>query len=80
MMPTILILRFAATTWCFALAKARRRRRDEEGRQCQKRELYRSVPLPTHVDADKIDAQYHNGVLSVKLREKTKSPQIEVKS
>src|SRR4051794_11098617 len=55
---------------------------DEEGYQWQKRELYRSIPLPTHVDADKIDAQYRNGVLSVKLpkSEKTKSQKIEVKS
>jgi HSP20 family protein len=55
---------------------------DEEGYQWQKRELYRSIPLPTHVDADKIDAQYRNGVLSVKLpkSEKTKSRKIEVKS
>jgi HSP20 family protein len=55
---------------------------DEEGYQWQKRELYRSIPLPTHVDADKIDAQYRSGVLSVKLpkSEKTKSRKIQVKS
>jgi HSP20 family protein len=55
---------------------------DEDGYQWQKRELYQSVPLPTNVDAEKIDAQYHNGVLSVKLpkSEKTKSRKIQVKS
>jgi HSP20 family protein len=56
--------------------------KDEEGYQWQKRELYRSVPLPTNVDAEKIDAQYRNGILSVKLpkSEKTKSRKIQVKS
>jgi HSP20 family protein len=54
---------------------------DDEGYQWQKRELYRSVPLPAYVDAEKIDAQYRNGVLSIKLpkSEKAKSRKIEVK-
>jgi HSP20 family protein len=55
---------------------------DEEGYQWQKRELYRSVPLPTDVDAEKIDAQYHNGILTLKLPKsgQTKSRKIQVKS
>jgi HSP20 family protein len=55
---------------------------DDEGYHWEKRELYRSVPLPAHVDTEKIDAQYRNGVLSVKLpkSEKTKARKIEVKS
>ena len=55
---------------------------DEEGYQWQKRELYRSVPLPAHVNVEKIDAQYHNGVLSLTLpkSEHTKSRKIQVKS
>jgi HSP20 family protein len=56
--------------------------KDEEGYQWQKREMYRSVPLPAGVDADKIDAQYRNGVLSIKLpkTEQMKSRKIQVKS
>ncbi len=55
---------------------------DEEGYHWQKRELYRSVPLPAEVDAEKIDAKYHNGVLSIKLpkAEQAKSRKIEVKT
>jgi HSP20 family protein len=58
------------------------KKQDEEGYQWQKRELYRSVPLPSNVEAEKIDAQYHNGVLSIKLpkSEKTKCRKIQVKS
>jgi HSP20 family protein len=56
--------------------------KDEEGYEWQKRELYRSVPLPAGVDPDKIDAQYRNGVLSIKLpkTEQMKSRKIQVKS
>jgi HSP20 family protein len=55
---------------------------DEEGYHWQKREFYRSMPLPTHVDAEKIDAQYRNGVLSLKIpkTEATKTRKIQVKS
>jgi HSP20 family protein len=40
---------------------------DEEGYHWQRRELYRSIPLPAGVDTEKIDAEYRNGVLTVKL-------------
>jgi HSP20 family protein len=55
---------------------------DDEGYHWEKREMYRSVPLPAHVDADKIDAQYHNGILSIKVpkTEPTKTRKIQVKS
>jgi HSP20 family protein len=55
---------------------------DEEGYRWQKREFYRSVPLPAGVDPEKIDAQYRNGVLSIKLpkTESSKSRKIQVKS
>jgi len=55
---------------------------DDEGYQWQKREFYRSVPLPAEVDADKIDAEYHNGVLCIKLPKnpQAKTRKIQVKS
>jgi HSP20 family protein len=58
------------------------KRRDEQGFRWQKREMYRSVPLPADVDPEKIDAQYRNGVLTVKLpkSETAKRRKIEVKS
>ena len=54
----------------------------EEGFQWQQRELYRSVPLPAGVDADKIDAHYRNGVLTITLpkTEQAKGKKIEIKS
>jgi HSP20 family protein len=56
--------------------------KEEDGFRWQKRELYRSVPLPSEVDADKIDAHYRNGVLTIKLpkTEQAKSRKIEIKS
>ena len=55
---------------------------DDEGYHWEKREFYRSIPLPAHVDAGKIDAQYRKGVLSIKLpkTEHTKTQKIQVKS
>jgi HSP20 family protein len=55
---------------------------DEEGYHWEKREFYRSIPLPAHVDAEHIDAQYRNGILSLKIpkSEQAKSRKIEVKS
>jgi HSP20 family protein len=51
------------------------------GYRWQQRELYRSVPLPAEIDADKIDAEYRNGVLTVTLpkSEPAKSRKIEIK-
>lgn len=54
---------------------------EDGGIRWEKRELYRSVPLPAEVDVDKIDARYRNGVLEVKLpkSEQAKGRKIEVK-
>jgi HSP20 family protein len=54
---------------------------DEKGYRWQKREFYRSMPLPADVDVDKIDAKYHNGVLTMTLpkTEKSKGRKIEIK-
>jgi HSP20 family protein len=51
------------------------------GRQWHKRELYRSIPLPSGIDADHVDAQYRNGILTVTVpkTEKGKGHKIEVK-
>ncbi len=52
------------------------------GRRWQRKELYRSMTLPTDVDAENVDATYRNGVLTLKLpkTEESKSRRIEVKS
>jgi HSP20 family protein len=52
------------------------------GRQWHQQEFYRSIPLPSGVDAEHVDAQYRNGILTVTLpkSEQTKSRRIEVKS
>jgi len=39
----------------------------DKGWTHQRREYYQTVPLPTAVDADKIDAHFRNGVLTVRL-------------
>jgi HSP20 family protein len=54
----------------------------EGGRQWHQQELYRSIPLSSHVDPEHVDAQYRNGVLTVTLpkTEEGKSRRIEVKS
>jgi len=55
---------------------------DEGGYRWQRREFYRSIPLPTGVDAENIDAQYRNGILSIKLpkTEEAKKRKIQVHS
>ena len=49
--------------------KAQRKEEDKEGNGYHFRQerLYRTVALPHGVEADKIDARYHNGVLEVRL-------------
>ena len=56
--------------------------KEDEGYRWEKREFYRSIPLPAAIDEDKIDAQYHNGVLTLTLpkREEAKRRKIEIKS
>jgi HSP20 family protein len=57
--------------------------KSDEDDQChwQKRELFHTVPLPTEVDAEKIDAQYRNGVLRLTLpkSQATKPRKIAIK-
>jgi HSP20 family protein len=55
--------------------------KEEEGFRWRKREFYRSIPLPAEIDADKIDANYRNGVLTLTLpkTEHTKGRKIEIK-
>jgi HSP20 family protein len=55
----------------------------EEGtRHWRKQEFYRSLPLPTGIDAEHVDAQYRNGILTVTLpkTEQAKARKIEVKA
>jgi HSP20 family protein len=54
----------------------------DEGEFWEKRELYQTVPLPAGIDAEHIDAQYRNGVLTVTLpkTEQSKGRKIDVKS
>jgi HSP20 family protein len=57
--------------------------KEEEGaRQWHQQELYRSIPLPSGIDAEHVDAQYRNGILTVTLpkTENSKSRRIDVKS
>jgi HSP20 family protein len=51
------------------------------GRQWRKQELYRSIPLPTGVDPEHVDAQYRNGILTVTMpkTEQAKGRKVEVK-
>jgi HSP20 family protein len=53
----------------------------DDGFQWHKRELYHSIPLPAEVQADKIDARYRNGVLTITLLKTAgaKARKIEVK-
>lgn len=52
------------------------------GRQWHQQELYRSIPIPSGIDAERVDAQYRNGILTVTLpkTEPAKGRRIEVKS
>jgi HSP20 family protein len=65
------------------LRAAHRAEAEEKGgyREWRRQEFYRSVPLPAGVDADKIDAEYRNGVLTVTVpkTEEAKGRRIQVK-
>jgi HSP20 family protein len=58
--------------------------RDEKGkiREVREQECYESVTLPTGIDRDKVEATYHNGVLTVRLPKTAegKGKKIAVKS
>jgi HSP20 family protein len=62
-------------------------RKEEEGKEgngyrFRQERLYRTVSLPHGVEADKIDARYHNGVLEVRIPKGKEAlgKRIEVKS
>jgi HSP20 family protein len=52
-----------------------------ERREWRRRELYRSVSLPHGIDAEKVEAEYRNGILAVTLpkTEQSKGKRISVK-
>jgi len=50
-----------------AAHKAESEEKDAGYREWQRREFYRSVPLPAPVDPDKVKANYRHGVLNVSL-------------
>lgn len=58
------------------------KRRDYQYVERQYGSFHRSVPLPTSVDADKVEASYKNGILTLTLAKKpdAKAKRIEVKS
>ena len=41
--------------------------KDKKGTMVQQQEFYQSMTLPTDIDKDKVDATYHNGVLTVTM-------------
>jgi HSP20 family protein len=41
--------------------------KDKEGESWQQREYYHAFSLPAGIDKDKVDASYHNGVLTISL-------------
>jgi HSP20 family protein len=45
--------------------------KDQPARAWSEREICRSVTLPAEVDAEKVDAQYRNGVLTITLPKST---------
>jgi HSP20 family protein len=51
-------------------------------REWRRQELYRSVPLPSHIDAEHVQANYRNGVLTVMMpkTEGSKARHITVQS
>ena len=48
-------------------ASARRKRKEKAGEYREQCECYESLPLPAGIDKDKIDARYHNGVLTLTI-------------
>jgi HSP20 family protein len=57
-------------------------RKEDGARQWHEQELYRAIPLPSDVDAEHVDAQYKNGILTITLpkTERSRGRKIEVKS
>jgi len=64
-----------------AAKKAETEEKDRGYHEWRQQEFYREIPLPGAVHADKVEAEYRNGVLTVKLpkTEESKRHRIEVK-
>lgn len=41
--------------------------KDKKGTKVEEQQFYQAVTLPTDIDKDKVDAKYHNGVLTVTM-------------
>jgi HSP20 family protein len=54
----------------------------DEGRAWSQRQCYQSVTLPAGIDKDKVEARYHNGVLTITLPKtpEAKGRRVPVKS
>jgi HSP20 family protein len=63
-------------------ACTRDERKQDGARQWQQQELYRTIPLPSDVDTDRVDAQYKNGILTITLPKtpQSKGRKIEIKA
>ena len=65
-----------------AAHKAEAEEKERGYREWRRQEFYQSVPLPAGIDADKVEATYRNGILSVTLpkTEEGKGRRIQVKT
>jgi HSP20 family protein len=63
-------------------AERKEEEKGENGYHFRQERFYRTVSLPHGVEAEKIDARYHNGVLEIRIPkgEEAKGRQIPVKS
>jgi len=48
-------------------AEVKKEREKEGYREVSERECYKAATLPSGIDKDKVEASYHNGVLTVRL-------------
>lgn len=64
-----------------ASKKTQTEEKEQGYRQWRQQDLYRSVSLPPGIDANQVDAEYRNGVLTVKLSktEESKGRRIPIK-
>jgi len=64
-----------------AARKAESEEKERGFREWRRQEFFRSVTLPSGTDSDKVDAEYRNGVLTVKLprTEQSKPRRIQVR-
>jgi HSP20 family protein len=65
-----------------AAHKAETEEKERGYREWRRQEFYHTLPLPAGIDADKVEATYRNGILSVKLpkTEQGKGRRIAVKT